>query len=220
MKTINGILKKYSHAWVFLYWLIYLPWFGWLERTVTTNFHVLESTWDKYIPFCEYFIVPYLLWFPFVAAVITWFFLKEDRKSFYQMTAYLYAGMTLFLVFCTLYPNGLNLRPQVIPRDNIFVDMVRAIWAVDTPTNVLPSLHVFNSVACCVAVFRSEKLKKYPFLLGLTLSLTVAICLATMFLKQHSVIDVVMALFMAFVLYHAIYAPVKVRKYSAAGSRT
>ena len=79
---IKGFLKKYSHAWVFLYWLIYLPWFGWLERTVTSNYHVLESTWDKYIPFCEGFIIPYLLWFPYVALVITWFYFKEDRKSF------------------------------------------------------------------------------------------------------------------------------------------
>ena len=217
---IKGFLKKYSHAWVFLYWLIYLPWFGWLERTVTANYHVLESTWDKYIPFCEGFIVPYLLWFPYVALVITWFFFKEDRAGYYQLTAFLYAGMTLFLVFCTLYPNGLNLRPQVIPRDNIFVDMVRAIWAVDTPTNVLPSLHVYNSVVCCAAVFRSEKLKRHPLVLGGTLILTLSICLATMFLKQHSVIDVIMALFMAFVLYHAIYTPIQVPKYSTIKSRT
>ena len=217
---IKGFLKKYSHAWVFLYWLIYLPWFGWLERTVTSNYHVLESTWDKYIPFCEGFIIPYLLWFPYVALVITWFFFKEDRKSFYEMTAYLYAGMTIFLVFCTLYPNGLNLRPQVIPRDNIFVDMVKAIWAVDTPTNVLPSLHVFNSVACCAAVLRSEKLRRFRWVSVGTVALTVSICLATMFLKQHSVIDVVMALFMAFVLYHAIYSPVRVTKFSTVKSRT
>ena len=136
------------------------------------------------------------------------------------MTAYLYAGMTIFLVFCTLYPNGLNLRPQVIPRDNIFVDMVKAIWAVDTPTNVLPSLHVFNSVACCVAVLRSEKLRRFRWVSVGTVALTVSICLATMFLKQHSVIDVVMALFMAFVLYHAIYSPIRVTKFSTAKSRT
>lgn len=215
---VKNFLKKYSHAWVFLYWLIYLPWFGWLERTVTTNYHILESTWDKYIPFLEGFIVPYLLWFPYVALVITWFFFK-DKKGFYRLTVFLYAGMTIFLVFCTIYPNGLNLRPQFIPRDNIFVDMVQSLWAVDTPTNVLPSLHVYNSVVCCAAVFQSEELRKHKLVQGGTLVLTIAICLSTMFLKQHSVIDVVMALFMAFVLYPVVYSPISLRKYNTAKTR-
>ena len=50
MKTF---LKKYKHAWVFLYGLIYLPWFFYLEQHVTTKFHVIHTPLDDKIPFIE-----------------------------------------------------------------------------------------------------------------------------------------------------------------------
>ena len=64
MKTL---LHKYKHAWVFLYALIYFPWFGYLEKNVTNNFHIIHTALDERIPFVEMFIVPYLLWFVFIA---------------------------------------------------------------------------------------------------------------------------------------------------------
>ena len=199
-------LARYDHSWVFLYWIVYLAWFGWLEENVTSGYYVIQSALDQWIPFHELFVVPYLLWFPYVAAVIGWFFL-HDKKEFYRLTAYLYLGMTIFLIVCTIFPNGVSLRPAVLPRDNILTELVRAIWTVDTPTNVLPSLHVYNSVVCCVAVFRDEQLGRSGWLKGIVLMLTISIVLSTMFLKQHSVIDVVTALTMAGALYEVFYQP-------------
>lgn len=204
ISNLKDMLHRYSHAWVFLYWLIYLPWFHWLERTVTTEFYILDCQLDQYIPFCEVFIIPYLLWFPYVALTITWFFFR-DKKDFYRLTAHLYCGMTLFLVICTVIPNGLQLRPTYIPRENIFTEMVEALWKVDTPTNVLPSIHVFNSMACCMAVLHTPRLKNKTLLRCCTIVLTVLIILATMFLKQHSVIDVVFGLTLSIGLYGPIY---------------
>ena len=56
-------MKRYKHAWVFLYALIYMPWFLFLEKHVTMNYHVVQTALDEEIPFIEYFIVPYMLWF-------------------------------------------------------------------------------------------------------------------------------------------------------------
>ena len=63
MKKLKELFKKYNHAWVLLYALIYMPWFTYLERHVTAAFYLIHSPLDDYIPFVEYFIVPYLLWF-------------------------------------------------------------------------------------------------------------------------------------------------------------
>lgn len=202
--NLRHLTERYSHAWVFLYWLIYLPWFGWLERTVTTGYYVVQSDWDRVIPFCEAFVIPYLFWFPYVAITIAWFFF-HDKREFYQLTLYLYAGMTLFLVICTVFPNGTLLRPAILPRDNVFTDLVRLLWKVDTPTNVLPSLHVYNSLVCCVAVLRSQKLYANLWVRVTVPVLTLLIVLSTMFLKQHSVVDVVSATAMAWVLYGVVY---------------
>ena len=58
--------EKYKHLWILLYFFVYMAWFNYVEKTVTTHFHVIHVPIDDYIPFCEYFVIPYLLWFPFV----------------------------------------------------------------------------------------------------------------------------------------------------------
>ena len=63
---IAGLAQKYKHAWVFSYIFLYMPWFLLLEHHVTTNYYVIQTRLDEQIPFIEYFIIPYLLWFVFV----------------------------------------------------------------------------------------------------------------------------------------------------------
>lgn len=204
MEKIKKLIIKYRHAWVFLYVFIYIPWFTYLERHVTTEYYPIYSSLDDYIPFVEYFIVPYLLWFVFIAITITYFFFT-DQRGFYQLTAFLFSGMTIFLIVCTVFPNGQNLRPEVFVRDNIFVDLVKTLYATDTPTNVLPSLHVFNSIAVSIAIARSTALKKHKMIQYASFALALLIILSTVFLKQHSVTDMIAAFAMSGLLYPLVY---------------
>lgn len=212
------LIGKYKHAWVFLYILVYLPWFMFLEKHVTTRYHVIQTGLDEHIPFVEYFIVPYLLWFAFIVVAFLYFFFT-DIPGFYKMARFMFTGMTIFLIISTLFPNGQDLRPAVFERDNIFVDMVRALYRADTCTNVFPSLHVFNSLSVCVAVGESEALKKHRAVCIGAYTLAALIILATMFLKQHSVLDVMGAGVMAYVLYQLVYAPQKRREPKFAGQK-
>ena len=195
--NIKELFDKYHHAWVFLYGFIYMPWFSWLEKHVTSNYFVIHSVFDDYIPFIEIFIIPYLLWFVYVSGTVLYFFFT-DKQGFYRICTLLITGMTLFLIICTIFPNGLNLRPSTFARDNIFVDLVRFIYRADTSTNVLPSLHVYNSIGCYIAIRNSQKLRQYKWVQNGSLVLTVSIVLSTMFLKQHSVVDVIAAIVMIY----------------------
>ena len=203
--------EKYRHGWVFLYIFIYLPWFFYLEKHITTDYHLIHTAIDDKIPFIEYFIVPYTLWFLFIAVTVGYFFFFGEKSEFYRLIILLFSGMTIFLIVSTIYPNGLQLRPETFTRDNIFVDMVRQLYAVDTSTNVLPSIHVYNSLGAYIAISHCSKLKQYKWVQIFTLLLTISIILSTMFLKQHSVIDVVAAFFMAGNMYVIVYRPIKVR---------
>lgn len=205
---LKTIIKKYKHAWVALYAFIYVPWFLYLEKHVTTNFHVIYSPIDDHIPFLEYFIVPYLLWFLFIGATILYFFFT-DAKQFYKLMTMLCIGMTLFLVISTIYPNGLNLRPTEFVRDNLFVDLVKKLYHTDTSTNVLPSLHVYNSLCAQIAIMKCPALQKRIWIQNSTLVLTILIVMATVFLKQHSIIDVIAAFIMAGGLYAIVYGMAK-----------
>ena len=180
MKAISkmkSLILKYRHAWVLLYGLIYMPWFCYLEKRQTIHY-LIHSPLDDYIPFVEYFIIPYLLWFVFLAVTGAFFF----------------------------FTNGLNLRPVTFPRENIFTDLVRMIYSVDTPTNVLPSIHVYNSIGAMAAIAHSTSLKKHRGVQISSYVLGILIIFSTVFLKQHSITDVIAALAMACMIYPFVYA--------------
>ncbi|HPE16616.1 MAG TPA: phosphatase PAP2 family protein [Oscillospiraceae bacterium] len=196
-------LKEHNHIWVLLYFPIYLLWFCWLEDRPAKECNIISSPLDALIPFHEIFIVPYLLWFAFMAATVGYFFFA-DRAGFLRLMAFLGGGMTIFLLVSTVYPNGLAIRPTVFPRENVFTDLVRMLYAADTPTNVLPSIHVLNSLGAYSAISNSERLGK-RWIRYAALVLTVLIILATMFLKQHSVVDVLAAFLLSGLLYGIVY---------------
>ena len=204
MKTF---LKKYGHAWVFIYALIYMPWFVWLEKTVTVNYHVIHIPLDDKIPFCEYFIIPYYLWFLLVPAVFAYEFFYSKRE-FYRMCILMFSGMTVFLIVCTVWHNGVDLRSQVHLSDNLCSELVRHLHEADTCTNVLPSMHVFNTLGCLIALFESRGIKKKRgLILGASTLLCVFILMSTVFLKQHSFVDVAAAVVLAVILYAIVYLP-------------
>ena len=198
------LLKKYKHGWVFSYFLVYMPWFLYLEKHVTKNYHVIHSAIDDEIPFIEYFIVPYLLWFVYVAATVAFFFLK-DKDDYFKCCAFLFTGMTVFLLVSTLWPNGHHLRPFIFPRENIFTRLVAMIYRADTPTNLWPSIHVYNSLGCHFAIAKSRHFAQHKGIRFGSLVLCVSIVLSTMFTKQHSAFDVMTALILASVMYLLVY---------------
>ena len=100
--------------------IFYLSGFSWLENRHVSGIHITACALDYKIPFQEIFIIPYLLWFVYIAATVIYFLLHED-ENFNALAGTLALGMTLFLVVSAIYPNGLNLRPVTFERDNIFI---------------------------------------------------------------------------------------------------
>lgn len=154
-KILFYLTHEYKHLLWQLYWFLYLPWFAYLERTVTTKFRIIHVTLDDYIPFCEYFIVPYLLWFIYIAAGIL-YFAFNNKQEYYNLCKILFFGMTVFLIVSTVYPNGHLLRPATFARDNVFIDFVKILYNTDTATNIFPSIHVYNSIALNAVICRCE----------------------------------------------------------------
>lgn len=199
--------RKYKHGMVILiYSIVYTLLFAYLEHRPVHGFHIVHTVFDDWIPFCEYFIIPYLLWFPYMILAFLYFiFVNKNKREYYQLTFNFMMGMTVFLIVSYVYPNAQHLRPAEFARDNIFTEAVRLLYRADTPTNILPSIHVFNSLATHMAITNCEALREHRGIKNTSLVLTLLIILSTMFLKQHSVIDVclgsTMALFGFLVFY-------------------
>ena len=43
---MKEFFRKYKHAWILSYGLVYLTWFFYLERTVTSGYHVIHVRLD------------------------------------------------------------------------------------------------------------------------------------------------------------------------------
>lgn len=208
MNSCKRIFQKNKHIIpLLIYGAIYLAWFAWLERTNVKDFRVIHMALDDYIPFCELFVIPYFLWFGYVTAVVIYLFFK-NKQDYYKMFAFLCTGMTLFLIISTIWPNGHELRLSVMPRENFLTDMVAALWRTDTATNLWPSIHVFNSMGAHFAVMHSREIaaSKWhaPVRIGSAV-LATSIILSTMFIKQHSVFDVITGLLLGIVMYVLVY---------------
>lgn len=188
-----------------LYMLFYCAGFLVIENWNRLHYTVIHTVVDDMIPFCEWFIIPYLLWFLYVSG-FTIYMLFTDEKSYHEICTYLAIGMTVFLVVSAVFPNILFLRPQTMPRDNVLTRICGILYAADTPTNVTPSIHVYNSIAVMIAAVRTDaKLFRSWFSKAAMAALGLSIILATMFLKQHSFSDVVIATGLALCCYILVY---------------
>ncbi|MBD5501352.1 MAG: phosphatase PAP2 family protein [Lachnospiraceae bacterium] len=197
--------EKYKHAIpLCIYAVIYIVWFTYLERTVKRPENLIHMKLDDVIPFCEVFVIPYFLWFAYVSITVIYFFFK-DKQGYYRLCTLLFTGMTVFLVISTLWPNGHHLRPNVMPRDNVFTALITHLYHTDTPTNLWPSIHVYNSLGAHFAIIKSPKLSRKPVIHIGSLILCFSIILSTMFIKQHSVFDVLTAFIMGAGMYIVVY---------------
>lgn len=203
-RKIQDLFHRYRTLIVIgIYMAVYLVAFYFLEHRQTT-YHIIRSGLDSYIPFCEVFIVPYVLWFFYVSVTVIYLCLKESDEAG-KLIAFLMIGMTAFIVVSAIYPNGHRLRPQSFERDNIFTYMVSVLYKTDTSTNILPSIHVYNSIAIMIAVARAKEFKKHKIVSVCMQVLGLMIILSTMFLKQHSVVDVMLALILAVIVQVVVY---------------
>ncbi len=207
MKKFNSknFYLKYKHAIPLLvYAIIYLSWFIYIEKKITSNYQVIHVALDDHIPFLEIFVIPYFLWFAYVAAAVLYLFFKE-KDNYTRACVFIFTGMTIFLIISTLFPNGQHLRPRIMPRENIFTYLIAYLYRTDTPTNLWPSIHVYNSLGAHFAIVKSSYFKDKNWVKRGSLLLSISIILSTVFIKQHSVFDVVTAFIMAAVMYGIVY---------------
>ena len=190
------------------YALFYLTFFALLERTIQSPDLWVHCRLDDLIPFCKYAIVPYLLWFPWIPFTLFYLLWKAPRADFWRLCLPLFAGMTIALACYVILPTGLDLRPYRVYGSDFFARTVRWLYSTDTPLNVCPSIHVFNSVTLMMAYYRS-RIFETPgrrWMRPASAVLCVSIIASTVLLKQHSCIDVLLGILLAMVLDTAMTA--------------
>ena len=157
---------------------------------------------DDKIPFCEYFIVFYYIWYLFLGGTAL-YLIFYDGPAFRRYMWFLILGFSFTLIFNVIYPNGQDLRPDLssLGRTNVFTELVGMIYASDTNTNVCPSMHVIGSFAAMFAAFDCKKLRKTTLAPTVAVLLVILVSASTVLVKQHSIVDVFWGIVVSAVLF-------------------
>ena len=190
-------------AWLLIYVPIYLALFYLVEHVITDNYWVSYCPLDDKIPFVRQFVFIYVLWYPLMAGMALWL-LRRDRRAFLRYGWSVAAGLTLSIAIFFIWPSGQNLRPAALPENDLASVLLRAIYAADTNTNVLPSMHVVGTLAAVRAAFEPEcfdkKLSRWA-----VAALGLMINASTVLVKQHSLLDLLAGLALYLLIYPFIY---------------
>lgn len=141
---------------------------------------------DDWIPFCEWFIIPYVLWYVLVAGSLLYFAL-HNIDSFKKLSTYIIITQVAAMSIYILFPTRQDLRPESFTRENFLTQIVALLYNFDTNTNVCPSLHVAYSLGIA-SVWIKEKDVSRLLKAGIVI-FVISVCLSTAFIKQHSVLD-------------------------------
>ena len=177
-----------------------------------TVYHFLTTEFDKMIPFIPETIVIYIGSFLFW--LIIYYLIVSGRT---EDTLYIYdkdsketggeerdrffcadiLGKIVCFVIFIVFPTAI-IRPET-GTGNMFETAVTLAYQIDTPTNLMPSLHCFVSWMCWIGV---RKRKDLPGVLRYSaLVMALLIFLSTLTVKQHVIADVIAGAFLAEICY-------------------
>ncbi|WP_253736759.1 phosphatase PAP2 family protein [Halohasta salina] len=145
-----------------------------------------------YFSYVYVFGYVFLLIFPLLAYAAL-----DDRTPFKRLVvAYSFnylLGLLLYIVFVAYGPRNVGVAENLLYITNPEYQFLTS--AVNTNTNVFPSLH--TSLSATVAVFAYRTREAYPIWFGLAIGLAASIILSTMYLGIHWGTDVLVGLGLA-----------------------
>ncbi len=183
---------RFSHLKLLLGWVGYFLLYFLTENLIPAEHCTPVHLWlDDVIPFCEWFLIPYVFWYLLIVFSLGYFLLYHI-DSFKRLQIYIIITQILAMTAYILFPTRQDLRPETFANDNFLTRCVGLLYAFDTNTGVCPSLHVAYSLG--IASVWTKERAAHPLWKAFVVFAVVMICLSTMFIKQHSAADVLAAL--------------------------
>ena len=185
--------KLQEIKWRDLVWLLILPLINInyvISNTLFQSGKNLALSLDKEIPCVSLFVFPYVYWYIFIIVGLI-FLLSKDRKEYLRALMAIYIGMCICFAFYYLYPVEIS-RP-VVENNTIPNKLVNIIYKNDRPFNCFPSIHVLNTYI----IMRFTKIKDNKYWFYYTNIIGILIILSTLFIKQHFILDGVVAIILA-----------------------
>lgn len=190
LRKIND--PEFAHLKLLLGWVVYFILYFLTENLIPVEkCHPVWCKLDDIIKFNEYFVIPYVFWYVLIVISLGWFALY-NIEGFKNLSKYIIITQAVGMICYIIYPTRQDLRPEVFENENFFTWVLSLIYSFDTNTGVCPSLHCAYSFGIA-SVWLKEK-SAWTWWKVFVFIAVVLICLSTMFVKQHSAVDVIAAI--------------------------
>jgi len=191
VRYIGLMLAGYT-VWVGLYFLT-----SWIGELRGPAFDVM-LTWDAEIPFLAGFQPVYVLCYVITFGV---FFISTKLHFLHRAFLTLITANLFAFAFFALFPVQGPERTTFVSDGSVLHQVTALIYSVDSRYNALPSLHVANPWIVAVLAF-SERGISFRSIVFFIIAL--AISLATLFVKQHFILDGIAGIVLAILSFIAI----------------
>ncbi len=183
---------EFSHLKLLAGWIVYFLFYFLTETLIPAEkCHSVHCFLDDWIPFREYFVIPYVLWYLLIIGSLIWFGLY-NIQGFRDLSVYIIITQAIAIGCYIFFPTRQDLRPEVFSNENFCTALVAFLYSIDTNTGVCPSLHVAYSLGIASVWLREKQAGR--LWKGFVVLFVISVCPSTMFIKQHSALDFFAAL--------------------------
>lgn len=147
--------------------------------------HSVSTTLDEKIPFLSIFIIPYMV--AYLQWLVGYVIICRESKHLCYTVCYgeVISKVLTFITF-VVYPT-IMIRPDV-NGTGFFNWLIRLIYKADSPVNLFPSIHCLESFYVFFGCLSMKTVKPwYKWTMGF---ISLLVCLSTVFIKQHVVLDI------------------------------
>lgn len=172
----------------------------WLLDNSDRGVYSLVTSIDRSIPFVPAFVLPYVLWYPFIIITLAYLCYADRIAYFKTLISFdlgLIACYTIYFFFQTTVP-----RP-VVMGNGFFPALLRFVYSSDKPYNCFPSIHVLTCYLMIKGVKWSKVRKK--IVLPVVSASAVLIILSTLFIRQHVFLDILSGVFLGDLIFSFVY---------------
>lgn len=174
-------------VWKSLLWILAIPvlniFYGVLNRP-TDQVYNFATRLDELIPFVPLFIIPYLLWYPFVTGGLVAIAFK-DKFMYFRTLIALCCGLVISYIFFALF-QSIIVRPDISTEQDWVHWLVKFVYSTDQPYNCFPSIHVLTSY---LIIKGTSILGRAIWLIFSIISFLIIV--STVLVKQHVVVDII-----------------------------
>ena len=125
---------QFAHLKLLGGWIGYFIMYFLTENLIPAeSCHVVHCWIDDLIPFCEWFLIPYVFWYFLIVFTLLYLMLYHV-EGFKRFQIFIIVTQVVAMAIYIIYPNRQDMRPEVFPRENFLTACIGFLYRQDTPT--------------------------------------------------------------------------------------